>query len=90
MAGKSLHARALQRAVDVLGGPAPAAMRLGISQTCLKLQLEDLLPIPEALFLTLVEILADADLAGLLKEAQTERARRNGGTAYSNNGQSGK
>jgi hypothetical protein len=89
MAPKSQHAYALQRAVDVLGGAAQTARRLSMSQTRLTLCLEDLQPIPDAVFLTLVEILTDADVARLLKEAQAERARRDGGTAYPNNEKSG-
>jgi len=73
MAGKSLHVRTLQRALDVLGGGASIARRLGISQTRLKLYLEDLQPIPQTLFLTLVQILADDGVARLLKEAEEER-----------------
>ena len=50
MARASLHMYALRRAVDVLGGVAELAARLGISQTRLKLYLADLAPLPELVF----------------------------------------
>jgi len=57
--GTSLQARAMQRAVDLLGGVPQLAGRLGMSRAVLKAYLDDRLAMPQALFLRIVDIITD-------------------------------
>ena len=75
MAVKSLQTYALARAVDVLGGVEQLARRLSISQTRLKLYVENLQPLPGSLFLRVVDVLVDGEVTRLMKK---ELRRGNG------------
>ena len=92
MAGKSLQAYALARAAAILGGAAALATRLSISQTRLKLYLDDLERLPQAVFLKIVDVLSDDEIANLAKEhlvrANSEEARpkKNGNKNGNGNG----
>jgi len=86
MARASLHMYALRRAVDVLGGVAELATRLGLSQTRLNLYLADLAPIPEAVFLRIVDVLTDHEVARLSDEGEGPRSRGDGAAATPNDG----
>lgn len=78
MAGKTLHAHALLRAIKIAGGVAKTAKRLGISETRLGLYLEDFESTPDAVFLRIIDILADDQLGNLLREANGQRSAGNG------------
>ena len=84
MARASLHMYALRRAVGVLGGVTPLAKRLGISQTKVNLYLADLAPVPETVFLRIVDILTEDELMRLSNEAKGQPPRGNGGEATPN------
>jgi len=68
MAGKTMQVYALARAAEILGGAARLARRLGISQTRLRLYLDDVERLPQALFLKLVDVLSDAEMKKLAEE----------------------
>lgn len=59
MADKTLHIRALARAAQVLADVEALASRLGISQAKLKAYLEGVAPLPQVLFLKVVDIVTD-------------------------------
>lgn len=92
MAGKSLQAYAIARAATILGGAEALARCLSISQSRLKLYLDDLERLPQALFLKVVDVLSDDEMAKLAKEhlARTNngeaRPRKNGNKTGNENG----
>lgn len=72
MARKSLQARALTRAVEILGA-VELSRRLGVSQTRLNLYADGFEPMPEALFLRVVDVLVDVQLAELMKPVPAQK-----------------
>ena len=90
MAVTSLQAYALARAVDVLGGVEQLARRLSISQTRLKLYAKNVQPLPGPLFLQIVDVLVDGEVARLLKEQRRGNGHAaNGETSGSSHGNTG-
>ena len=63
MADKTLHIRALARAAQILRDAEALASRLGISQAKLKAYLEGVAPLPQVLFLKVVDIVTVAAAA---------------------------
>lgn len=87
MARKTLQAYALLRAVNILGGKAEVAKLLRISQTKMNLYLGDLHPVPEAVFLRIIDILVDDELQRLLKARKLQHASNgHGAAAWTKNG----
>lgn len=79
MADKTLQAYALARVAKVLGGDEPLARRLGISQPKLKLYLEDLDTLPQALFLKIVDVLVDDQITKIAGDKSISGYKRQNG-----------
>ena len=73
MSGKTLQSYALARAATILGGEEPLARRLGISHTKLDLYLEDVDTLPQELFLKIVDVLVDDQMAKIAEDKSASR-----------------
>ncbi len=67
MRNNTTQARALIRACRLVGGMQPLADRLGIPRLYLRAFIDGLLPIPERIFFTAVEILCEAAPASVCR-----------------------
>lgn len=54
-----LHARLLQRAVEILGGPDELAAYLGVSPSRVRIWMRGLFALPDDMFLRLVDLLSE-------------------------------
>jgi len=61
----NLHARALRRAAQVLGGVEPLRAYLGVSMKDLSRWMAGEVCAPDSVFLRVVDLLAEDELAGL-------------------------
>jgi hypothetical protein len=55
-----LHARMLERAVEILGGPGEVAAYLDVSPARLRIWMRGLFPLPDHVFLRLVDLISEA------------------------------
>lgn len=78
MARKSIQSYVLVRAVKVLGGETRAAKLIGVSQPKLGFYLDDLLHIPEAVFVRVVDLLVENEIDRLSEEAKGQWSASNG------------
>jgi hypothetical protein len=69
----AVHKRALKRAIDLAGGLEPLARHLKLPPTAVKFWLNASSPLPDDVFLKLVDLLLDRSV----RELQTPRAESN-------------
>ena len=70
----AVHKRALQRAIDLAGGTEPLARYLKVSPTAVKFWLNASSPLPDDMFLKIVDLLVERSLMEL-KPAASESAQ---------------
>lgn len=70
----AVHKRALQRAIDLAGGTEPLATYLKVSPTAVKFWLNASSPLPDDMFLKIVDLLVERSLMEL-KPAASKSAQ---------------
>ena len=70
----AVHKRALQRAIDLAGGVEPLARHLKVPPTTLKFWLNVSSPLPDDMFLKIVDLLLDRSMMELQTRSGESRA----------------